>query len=636
MRFLEFRIQNFKGIKEATIKLGGTIPSIHTLVGLNESGKTTILEAINMFQPDVEGMHAIAQQQNLLEEKDHLIPKSRRADFTDEIRVEAMVELTEVDVDGLAAHLREALSVDLDKPSINRSFRICKILKYDNSRFKSEGSTWAIKPMVKRPRARGTLECKPGSEEWKATIAFIRMRLPRIIYFPNFLFEFPDRILVSGELTGASDVERRTNKYFSSIIADALASLSPALDLNRHIVDRVLQTKPSEPFSAFMGFWFSSSEAESVTDVLEKLGQKISQEIFGRWRQVLGKEISNSDIEISSAIDCNLKNREREVYLTFKIKQGRSRYKVSERSLGFRWFFCFLLFTRFARGMHEGQSTVFLFDEPASNLHSKAQAKLLDSFEVIAGRNNTLIFSTHSHHMINPLWLENAHVVSNGLDTETELIGQFDSGSEMINITVQPYKTFVGQNPEKSHYFQPILDRIDYAPSKLEAVNSGVLVEGKSDYYILNYFKKNFNPDSRIDFVPVNGSSNARALLSLYLGWCRSFILLLDSDKEGKSNGRAYLDALPISEANLVFYDSIFEIRGNPPTEIEDLLSGPVKERIALSFGTARATKAQIQKAFASALVGKGGIELDEESIRNFENLMKVLEDRLSQLHRPM
>ncbi len=62
MRFRSFKIKNFKGIKEATLNLGTGEASIHTLVGLNESGKTTILEAINMFQPDEEGMHAIAQQ----------------------------------------------------------------------------------------------------------------------------------------------------------------------------------------------------------------------------------------------------------------------------------------------------------------------------------------------------------------------------------------------------------------------------------------------------------------------------------------------------------------------------------------------------------------------------------------------
>jgi len=50
MKFTYFKFKNFKGIEDQTLDLsksGGS--NIYTLVGLNESGKTTILEAINFF-----------------------------------------------------------------------------------------------------------------------------------------------------------------------------------------------------------------------------------------------------------------------------------------------------------------------------------------------------------------------------------------------------------------------------------------------------------------------------------------------------------------------------------------------------------------------------------------------------------
>ena len=53
MRYQSFRIQNFKGIKDTTVSLqtiGGA--AVFALVGLNESGKTTVLEAIHSFAPD--------------------------------------------------------------------------------------------------------------------------------------------------------------------------------------------------------------------------------------------------------------------------------------------------------------------------------------------------------------------------------------------------------------------------------------------------------------------------------------------------------------------------------------------------------------------------------------------------------
>ncbi|MBE7440321.1 MAG: AAA family ATPase [Spirochaetales bacterium] len=53
MRYSGFKIRNFKGIREIDIdfeRLPET--NIFTLVGLNESGKTTVLEAINFFSQE--------------------------------------------------------------------------------------------------------------------------------------------------------------------------------------------------------------------------------------------------------------------------------------------------------------------------------------------------------------------------------------------------------------------------------------------------------------------------------------------------------------------------------------------------------------------------------------------------------
>ena len=52
MRYKSFRIRNFKGIKDTTINLDtATGAGVFALVGLNESGKTTVLEAIHSFYP---------------------------------------------------------------------------------------------------------------------------------------------------------------------------------------------------------------------------------------------------------------------------------------------------------------------------------------------------------------------------------------------------------------------------------------------------------------------------------------------------------------------------------------------------------------------------------------------------------
>ena len=629
LRFRSFTIKNFKGIKEATLNLGAGNASIHTLVGLNESGKTTILEAINMFQPDEEGMHAIAQQSMVELSKEQLIPKSLKGDFTAEIRIEATVSISKNDIEAMAEYCLKELKLEIDESQIPTEFLIVKEFVYDNSKYVTQNNLWHFRPYLKRKQQKKFTEYSGPSDECKKLISLLRSRLPRIIYFPNFLFEFPDKILVSGSLTDATETETKTDKYFVGIIEDAMASLSPPMELGKHVVNRVTSTNAEHPFDKFIQFWWGSPEKESVDHVLERLANKITKEVFGRWQQILGPEIGRAEIEVKSSIESNDTTNERDVYLTFQIKQGSQRYRISERSLGFRWFFCFLLFTRFSSGAIEDQSVVFLFDEPASNLHSTAQAKLLDSFEVISGGKNSIIFSTHSHHLVNPLWLENAHVVSSGLDPDSELDVDFSDANADINITISLYKRFVGENDELSHYFQPILDRLQYSPSALEAKDANVLVEGKSDFYILNWYKKTHAGNLDLNFLPVNGVTNASAVLSLLLGWAKEFVFLHDSDDEGKAAKGRYLSELPIGENHFVEYEDIFGSGKAKPKHIEELLSEADKAKIATHFDAKRVSKSQIQRYFSSSLAGSGSIDLDKDSLKNLSKLTNHLNDRL-------
>ncbi|MDT5016826.1 MAG: hypothetical protein QOD39_2986, partial [Mycobacterium sp.] len=124
---------------------------------------------------------------------------------------------------------------------------------------------------------------------------------------------------------------------------------------------------------------------------------------------------------------------------------------------------------------------LFLLDEPASNLHSSAQAQLLRSFERLLDRC-TLIYTTHSHHLINLNWLDSALAVQNAA------LGSFDLDEYMsvrmsadTSISAIPYRQFVNDHPNQQSYFQPVLDLLEYKPSPLDPTPEVVLVEGKSD-----------------------------------------------------------------------------------------------------------------------------------------------------------
>ena len=614
MKITKFRIKNFKGINDTTISLPGNKGSIYTLVGLNESGKTTILEAINSFRPDVDGIHAIAQKSISTGPVEALVPKKKKDNFNDKISVSATVTIEKHEVINIATRCKQDHGFQIDVDKFPLEFTVTRSSVFENSAHTSTKATWYLSPSIKKKRGRKFAQIGK-SDEWDKIVLEIGNLFPRIVYFPTFLFNFPEKVKVS---QGESDFEG--NEYFKRMIEDALDSLDDPLELHTHIVDRVLEKDPDYPFN--YSVWMQSDERERVVSALSKLSHKISDEIFGLWKEVLGSDIEQKELIIEHVIETD-ESGEREVFLTFKVKDGSSEFKVSERSLGFRWFFCFLLFTRFFRGNKSGES-IFLFDEPASNLHSKAQSKLLDSLSVIASGKNDVIYSTHSHHLINPLWLETTFIITNGAPTENTVIDT-NFGVEDTDIQAHFYKTFVGKYADNGHYFQPILDRLQVSPSLLESTREGVLTEGKSDFYILNWYKKINDPNSTLDFIPVGGATNAKSLMSLYLGLTRQFILLLDSDKEGKSAKQRYLKELPMTKEKIIQIGDIFDNK----KIIEDLLSKKMKVAIAEKYSVKTASKKHILRAFSEALSGPNDLPEDDETLNNLKKLTQELSLRL-------
>lgn len=614
MKITKFRIKNYKGINDTTISLPGNKGSIYTLVGLNESGKTTILEAINSFRPDVDGIHAIAQKSISTGPVEALVPKKKKDNFNDKISVSATVTIEEHEVINIATRCKQDHGFQIDVENFPLEFTVTRSSAFENSAYTSTMTTWKLRPSIKKKRGRKFVQIGK-SDEWDIIVYEISNLFPRIVYFPTFLFNFPEKVKVS---QGESDFEG--NEYFKIMIEDALDSLDDPLKLHTHIVDRVLEKDPDKPFN--YSVWMQSDERERVVSALSKLSHKISDEIFGLWKEVLGSDIGQKELIIEHVIETD-ESGEREVFLTFKVKDGSSEFKVSERSLGFRWFFCFLLFTRFFRGNESGES-IFLFDEPASNLHSKAQSKLLDSLSVISSGKNDVIYSTHSHHLINPLWLETTFIITNGAPTENAVIDT-NFGVEDTDIQAHFYKTFVGRYADNGHYFQPILDRLQVSPSLLESTRVGVLTEGKSDFYILNWYKKINDPNSTLDFIPVGGATNAKSLMSLYLGLTRQFILLLDSDKEGKSAKQRYLKELPMTKEKIIQIGDIFDNK----KIIEDLLSKKMKVAIAEKYSVKTASKKHILRAFSEALSGPNDLPEDDETLNNLKKLTQELSLRL-------
>lgn len=100
MRYKYFEIRNFKGIQELRIELSTTPQShVYTLVGLNESGKTTVLEAINHFSYNTETLAPLELDGYSIADTHSLIPIANRSNFNGIVSIKTGLELNDEDED---------------------------------------------------------------------------------------------------------------------------------------------------------------------------------------------------------------------------------------------------------------------------------------------------------------------------------------------------------------------------------------------------------------------------------------------------------------------------------------------------------------------------------------------------------
>lgn len=606
MRFTEFKIKNFKGIEDITFNLDKSPEAnIYTLVGLNESGKTTILEAMNLFNPSDQGLNALELPGTNITDYNSLIPISKRDNFEGRVSIEVALKLDSDDL--------EKINEFVSSETVFRKVKSKEYLYYyryyyfKDSIFYDYQKRWSgfegwLKSSVSEKYININDEKHPEVNNQLATLC--RKLIPSILYFPNFLFDFPTRILLE-----TKEKPNAKENFYIDLIPDILYSLENNTNIKTHLCDRI-QSK-------------DKSQAKSLDRLIQLMERKVTDVVFEAWNRIFKRKLKNTRVVISHGV-----NEESVAYLEFEIEAEDGIYQINERSLGFRWFFVFLLFTQFRPYRKDSpKNIIFLFDEPASNLHSSAQKQLLKSFENLIG-NSKIIYTTHSHHLINPNWLESTYVVKNeGLKLEDPE----NYNIKKTNITIESYREFVIKHPHNTAYFQPILDVLEYVPSNLELLPNCLFMEGKNDFYTLAYFQDIIlNKTRKLNIAPSTSASNLDTLISLYIGWGRDFIILLDSDKEGKAQKERY-----IKNFGILVESRIFTLEDINPLWKKNGMEKLFEESEMLNFqkiaypDSDSINKTHFNRAIQENLINKRMFEFNDNTIENFNLIYEFLNGKL-------
>ena len=534
MIYKSFKIKNFKGIDEVSIDLSNS--RIISLVGLNESGKTSIMEGVQLFYRIAKGENPTTEQLN------EFRPKG--INFSGKIEISATLILEDEDKKKIENYWKTSLAKrnGLELP---QELQYDIKFEYELHTYKDTERSWTF-PVKTKNSKRGLYETNKTG--WNALVSHIKDEIvPEILYFDDFIFQIPEKVcFVKTGVAETDEVSNKNNKVWQLVVGDVLKSVDDRMSFQNHVVD----------------VW--ETDRDAASNRLSQMEKALDEKITKRWGDLFGKnKINFKEIKLDPEYTTDGK-----LYLSFKIRtESKKEFLVRERSKGFKWFFSFLLFTEFRK--KRTRNILFLLDEPASNLHSSAQAKILEALHELS-TDSLVIYSTHSHHLINPEWLIGAYICINENLSNEVLEGSLNL-EDQAKITAVKYYTYVGKGlgSDNVSYFQPILDRLDYQPSIVEPIPNIVILEGKNDWYTLRYFEDIIlKRKDKSNFYPGGGRDKLGEIIRLYLAWGKKFIVLLDGDDGIKSQTQY------IKEFGEFVKDRIFTIKDalNKTVAVESLI----------------------------------------------------------------
>lgn len=491
MKFTQFTINNYRAINEINIDLSY---SINPLIGVNESGKTSILQAILAFD----------KEQDRLTEGYHLECSNRYETIQNQdCQIIAHLELSDSDFDQLIKYLK----VKTDDPIVN-------ILK----QFKKSKNHFVISRRLSSPSREYFLHTPsiedPGHE--KKIISFITSNQPYILYFDDFSDRVPSEVSFNVDYVKTGIIKGRINREWQLIIEEIFNRAGTTFKSNK--------STNETPLQAFMKLTdkdIRDGVLYDITDILET-------EIITEWKKMKKrghKQLADDSEKLELLINYDESASTFEFKVRDKSKGNKKRiFNITQRSKGFQWFFNYMIKLKFnPRYKGSKENSIYLLDEPGSYLHATAQRELLKELQKVS-KTNTLLYCTHSHYLLDPTIIK---------------LGSIKIAEKIeANISLIKYGNYKGS----SHFgaLSPVHQALQLNTTN-EFIGKVVIFEGITDFYFFSMLQsasKLIKQDIRL--IAGAGSGASTTLISLALSFSKNFLVILDNDKGGKDAKKKY------------------------------------------------------------------------------------------------
>jgi len=580
MRLRKFRVQGYRCIHDSgEIKVG----DLAAFVGRNESGKTTILEALTLLNKDT---------------------KLSELDLCDEMTEELKSEVRLAEGEFVLSEKETALIrekfpnlQDIRKMKIFRTNKNPRV-QYDFGDVKISGE--ASKRLNSWEnfvdRIKSFVDEMPNAIRIRVDTKFLNAPPPRTReVFMDMMAEFNNNIYLNASqepqiISGWKDIYQDLESIFDNMLigTNERSALDNFIEDKLHprfvyfsdykkilgnidLEEFVRETKGIRPKGLEYVEEFDKAETVNNLFYLAELDAQKLEEVQNSPSRLI-KLLHTSSRRLSERLNPAWKGDPIHVELRWNPgnvlsvvisdvhKDGTvtNTGLLNRRAEGFKWTFSFIVNFAAETQKAELKEAILLLDEPARNLHPAQQRGISDLLRGLAG-SNQILYATHSPFMIFDYTQGNLLVVE--LDKRRHLSKIYYDYWNADDQTLIPILYGLSRGLVES-----IVDKqIGYNSRPV------IIVETMSDCMYLNAFDR-FLKDPNLSMNPLNivPAYNKNSVLSLaifYKNHGYDTFILLDNTEESRKISTE-LQSNEFKSVQMIF----FELAGQPKLFIEDLM----------------------------------------------------------------
>lgn len=566
MKLVSARIQNFRCVEDSD---EFSLHPVTCLVGKNESGKTAILEALAGLKP-----HENPEQQfnrQLDYPRRHLRRYQERHGTTNAQVVTTRWKLDTADIKAVE-DIFGAGCLPSDEITVSKS--------YDESNRNWETGFDSHKAVQHLLNVAG---CTAAEKKKYSPIKST----------PKLLEELRSVTTPSASVTKLKELIGKYRKNDASLQAiDILSQRLPTfLFFSQYqlmkgkvsaeaLASRLAQNKLDESDKVFLAFLdfantsldelIKSNQYETLKSKVEAASNSITDQIFEYWSQnknlrvefsqEAGRSGDETPFDTGNVLHTRIKNLLHEMTVPF-----------DKRSMGFVWFFSFLVYFAHVKKTHG--NIVILLDEPGLNLHAKAQGDLLRYIDEKLRPYHQVVYTTHSPFMVP------ANSLSSVRTVEDKVIQKGPFQYDIIG-------TKVGDDvlsTDRDTLF-PLQGALGYEITQSLFIGENtLLVEGPSDILYLeavsNVLKARGGSglDDRWTLCPAGGVDKLQTFVSLFGGNKLNIAVLSDFARGSKAKVEAFRKSGLLEDSRFLL---VTEFCSQDEGDIEDLFGRELYLRI--------------------------------------------------------